>query len=45
VLNGDYRDVHYPIGGFGQFEFAPTLQNPPPEEQYMYIGHTYVSIP
>jgi hypothetical protein len=45
VLNGDHRNVHYPIGGFGQFEFAPTLQNPPPQEQYMYVGHTYVSIP
>lgn len=45
VLNGDHRNVHYPIGGFGQFEFAPTRQNPPPQEQYMYVGHTYVSIP
>jgi hypothetical protein len=45
VLNGDYRNVSYPLGGFTQFEFAPTLQNPPPREQYMYIGHTYISTP
>ena len=45
VLSGDYSDVHYPVGRFSQFDFAPTLQNPPPEEQYMYVGHTYVSIP
>jgi hypothetical protein len=45
VLNGNYTNVRYPIGGFSQFEFAPTLQNPPPAEQYMYVGHTYVSIP
>ena len=45
VLNGDYRNVRYPIGGFSQFEFAPTLQNPPPQEQYMYVGHTYISTP
>ena len=45
VLNGDYAGVTFPAhgGGFQQFEFAPTLQNPPPEEQYMYIDHTYVS--
>jgi len=45
VLNGDYSNVRYPIGGFSQFEFAPTLQNPPPQEQYMYVGHTYISTP
>jgi len=45
ALNGDYRDIRYPIGGFTQFEFAPTLQNPPPAEQYMYVGHTYISVP
>lgn len=47
VLNGDYRTVSYPpVGlGFSQFEFAPTLQIPPPAEQYMYIDHTYISIP
>jgi len=45
TLNGEYSNVHYPVGGFSQFEFAPTLQNPPPQEQYMYVGHTYVSIP
>jgi len=45
VLNGDYANVTFPAGGIGfqQFEFAPTLQNPPRAEQYMYIDHTYVS--
>jgi hypothetical protein len=44
VLNGDYARVRFPAGGtrFQQFEFAPTLQNPPPEEQYMYIDHTHL---
>ncbi len=45
VLNGDYRNIRYPVGAFTQFEFAPTLQNPPPDEQYMYVSHTYVSTP
>jgi len=47
VLNGDHRTVAYPGGGvgFSQFEFAPTIQIPPPREQYMYIDHTYISIP
>ena len=46
VLNGDHRTVAYPGGGvgFSQFEFAPTIQIPPPTEQYMYIDHTYISI-
>lgn len=44
VLNGDHRNVRFPdSAGFEQFEFAPTLQNPPSSEQYMYIDHTYVS--
>ena len=44
VLNGDYRNVPYPaIRGFVEFQHAPTLQNPPPAEQYMYIDHTHVS--
>ncbi len=47
VLNGDHRTVIYPSGGVGflQFDFAPTIQIPPPVEQYMYIDHTYISIP
>jgi hypothetical protein len=45
VLNGDYANVRYPGCCFQQFEFAPTLQNPPPAEQYMYIDHTRVSKP
>jgi hypothetical protein len=43
VLNGNYTDVHYPASSFAEFQFAPTLQNPPPAEQYMYIDHTHVS--
>jgi hypothetical protein len=43
VLNGDYRNVRFPRCCLEQFEFAPTLQNPPPVEQYMYIDHTSVS--
>ena len=45
VLNGGYSNVTYPSGGIGfhQFEFAPTLQNPPRAEQYMYIDHTKIS--
>jgi hypothetical protein len=45
VLNGDHRTVRFPSCCFQQFEFAPTLQNPPPAEQYMYIDHTHVSTP
>ncbi len=45
ALNGEYTDVRFPDGaGFQQFEFAPTLQVPPPAEQYMYIDHTSVSV-
>jgi len=45
VLNGNYLGVVFPSAGIGfrQFEFAPTLQNPPPAEQYMFIGPTFVS--
>ena len=44
ALNGDYRDVEFPPPGqgFQQFEFAPTLQEPPRAEQYMYIDHTSI---
>jgi len=45
VLNGNYTNVHYPAASFTEFQFAPTLQNPPTAEQYMYLDHTYVSIP
>jgi len=45
VLNGDYTNVQYPSGSFVEFQFAPTLQNPPSAEQYMYVDHTYVSVP
>jgi hypothetical protein len=46
VLNGSHTDVRFPAAsaGFQQFEFAPTLQQPPAHEQYMYVDHTYVSI-
>jgi hypothetical protein len=43
ALNGHYTDIQVPPCCLQQFEFAPTLQNPPPAEQYMYIDHTYVS--
>jgi hypothetical protein len=47
VLNGDHSDVRVPgeLRGFQQFEFAPTLQNAPPHEQYMYIDHTFINAP
>jgi hypothetical protein len=46
VLNGDYRNVNFPaVAGFEQFEFAPTVQQPPPVEQYMYIDHTWITAP
>jgi hypothetical protein len=45
ALNGNYSNVVFPSGSssFNQFEFAPTLQNPPTATQYMYIDHTRVS--
>ena len=45
VLNGNYTNIHYPASSFNEFQFAPTLQNPPPATQYMWVDHTYVSIP
>jgi hypothetical protein len=46
VLNGSHTDVRFPAAsaGFQQFEFAPTLQLPPAQAQYMYVDHAYVSI-
>ena len=45
-LNGDYHDVPFPPAkGFVEFQHAPTLHRPPPEQQYMYIDHTYLSTP
>jgi hypothetical protein len=43
VLNGNHTNVHYPAASFNEFQFAPTLQNPPPAEQYIWIDHTRVS--
>jgi hypothetical protein len=45
-LNGEYTNVLFPAdgSGFQQFELAPTLQNPPAREQYIYIDHTYVAV-
>jgi len=45
VLDGNYSNIQFPtsVAGFLQFEFAPTLQFPPPAEQYMYIGPTRIS--
>ncbi len=45
VLNGNYTNVHYPSGSFNEFQYAPTLQNPPSAEMYMYLDHTYASVP
>jgi hypothetical protein len=47
VLNGHHPNVEIPreSRGFQQFEFAPTLQQPPPREQYMFIDHTSISVP
>lgn len=46
ALNGHYHNVAFPDAGraFSQFEFAPTLQNPPREMQFMYIGRTYIAM-
>jgi hypothetical protein len=46
ALNGNHTNVHYPASpGFGQFEFAPTIEVPGTTVHYMWIDHTYVSIP
>jgi hypothetical protein len=46
VLNGHYTNVYFPAtGGFEQFEYAPTRQNSPLSEEYLYIDHTRVSAP
>ena len=44
-LNGDHANVQVPPGqrGFQQFEFAPTLQEPPQHEQFMFIDHTSIA--
>jgi len=43
ALNGDHRNVHYPLSSFIEFQYAPTQQYVPLAEQYMYIDHTRVS--
>jgi hypothetical protein len=43
VLNGNYTNIYYPTSPFVEFLYAPTIQFPPPAEQYMYIDHTRVS--
>lgn len=45
VLNGEYTTVTFPACCLLQFEFAPTLQLPPPSTQFMYIDHTWVAVP
>lgn len=46
ALNGDYTNVPgTPASGFGEFQIAPTVQQPPPVEQYMDCDHMYVSVP
>jgi hypothetical protein len=44
VLNGDHTNVPFPsIRGFVEYQNAPTRQDPPPTEQYLYIDHNYIS--
>jgi hypothetical protein len=44
VLNGNHTNITYPsASGFNEFQFAPTLQNAPTAEMYMYIDHTRLS--
>lgn len=46
VLNGDYRDVPFPaVRSLVEFQYAPTRQDPPPTEQFLFIDHTRVSLP
>jgi subtilisin family serine protease len=45
VLNGNHTNVQYPAASFVEFQYAPTLQNPPSAEQYLYIDHTRVRRP
>jgi hypothetical protein len=45
VVNGDHRNVVFPACCFQQFEFAPTRQDRPRFEEYMYIDHTRVTRP
>lgn len=45
TLNGDYSNLQFPACCLLQFEFAPTLQIPPPADQYMYIDHTWIATP
>jgi len=44
VVNGEHRNVRFPACCFQQFEFAPTRQNPPRSEEYLYIDHTSVEL-
>jgi hypothetical protein len=44
VLNGNHTTVTYPPSAFIEFQYAPTLQYPPPAEQYMYVDHTRISV-
>jgi hypothetical protein len=44
VLNGNHTNIRYPAdNGFTEFQYAPTLQNPPTAEMYLYLDHTRVS--
>lgn len=45
-LNGEYLDVpNTPAAGFSEFQIAPTVQQPPPIEQYMDFDHMTVWVP
>ena len=45
VVNGDHRNVRFPACCFQQFEFAPTRQDRPRAEEYLFIDHTRVNTP
>jgi hypothetical protein len=46
TLNGNYENVQFPeTRGFTEFQYAPTRQVVPPDDQYLYIDHTRVSTP
>ena len=45
VLNGNHTTVHYPTQRrFLEFQYAPNREFAPPDEQYMAIDHTRISV-
>jgi hypothetical protein len=45
VLNGNHTNVSYPAGSFIEFQYAPTTQNVPTQEYYLYLDDTHLSLP